>query len=417
MLRPLSVLTLLAALVACQESGPPALSVSFEEMLAVSFEEMASPAGDDSAEPFLSASEDAVYLSWLERTEGSYHELRFSRLAHDGWSEASAVAGGKRFFVNWADFPSVSPGPKGTLWAHWLQRGDAGGYDYGVRVARSVDEGATWSEPWTPHDDGTPTEHGFVSVLSLEESVGFIWLDGRQTVAGRSGEPATHEMTLRFREVGVDGTPGPETLLDARVCDCCQTDATVTPSGPVVVYRDRTEEPEVRDIYITRYVDGAWTEGTAVHDDEWHIWGCPVNGPSAAMAGEYLAVAWFTGAGDEPRVKIAFSDDDGATFGAATVIDGGNPAGRVAVVGLGDGTALVAWLERTGGEGAEVRLRRVRENGAMSESVTLTSSSSSRASGFPQLVQAPDGSLVAAWTDVSVEPSQVRVTRLRLEDR
>jgi hypothetical protein len=406
MRRPLSVLALLTVFVACQDSGPPTLALAFEPM--------ESPAGGDSAEPFLSASKDAVYLSWLERTEGSYHELRFSQLAQADWTDASVVAGGDSFFVNWADFPSVSPGPQGTLWAHWLQRGDAGGYDYGVRVAHSADQGATWSEAWTPHEDGTPTEHGFVSVLAMEESVGFVWLDGRKTAGG---EEAAHEMTLRFREIGTDGTPGPETLLDGRTCDCCQTDATVTPSGPVVLYRDRTQEPEVRDIYITRYVDGAWTEGVAVHDDGWHIWGCPVNGPSAAMAGGSLAVAWFTGAGDEPRVKIAFSEDDGATFGEAVVIDGGNPAGRVAVVGLEDGTALVGWLERTGGEGAEVRMRRIRGTGEMSESVTLTASSSSRASGFPQLVQAPDGSLLMAWTDVSTDPSQVRVSRLLLEDR
>ena len=154
-----------------------------------------------------------------------------------------------------------------------------------------------------------------------------------------------------------------------------------------------------------------------VHQDNWLIDGCPVNGPSVAVAGENLAVAWFTGAGDEPRVKVAFSTDDGASFGAATVIDGGNPAGRVAVVGLRDGSALVTWLERTGGEGAEVRVRRVRSDGSMSESVSLTTSSSSRASGFPQMVQAPDGSLVMAWTDVSVRPSQVRVTRIRMGDQ
>jgi hypothetical protein len=284
-------------------------------------------------------------------------------------------------------------------------------------VARSADRGLTWSEPWTPHEDGTPTEHGFVSVFPQEAGVGLVWLDGRKNVEGPDGEPATHEMTLRTREVSADGTPGPEVLLDGRICDCCQTDATVTPSGPVLVYRNRTEDPEVRDIYITRYVDGAWTEGTAVHDDNWYIGGCPVNGPSVAVAGENLAVAWFTGADNEPRVKVAFSGDDGASFGESTVIDGGNPAGRVAVVGLGDGTALVTWLERTGGEGAEVRLRRVRSDGTMSEDVSLTVSSSSRASGFPQMVQAPDGSLVMAWTDVSVEPSQVRVTRLRVEDQ
>jgi hypothetical protein len=62
-------------------------------------------------------------------------------------------------------------------------------------------------------------------------------------------------------------------------------------------------------------------------------------------------------------------------------------------------------------------MRRIRGTGEMSESVTLTASSSSRASGFPQLVQAPDGSLLMAWTDVLTDPSQVRVSRLLLEDR
>jgi len=414
MMKPFSTLAFLTVLAACQEAAVPSSSASFE--LLVSLEEMTSPAGGDSGEPFLSASEDAVYLSWLQRTEGSYHELRFSTLEDDGWNQALVVAGGDDYFVNWADFPSVSPGPEGTLWAHWLQRGEAGGDDYGVRVSRPADQGATWSEPWTPHEDGTPTEHGFVSVFTQDAGIGLVWLDGRKNVEGPGGEPAENEMTLRSRLVSTDGTPGPEMLLDGRICDCCQTDAAVTPSGPVLVYRNRTEDPEIRDIYITRSVDGEWTEGTPVHNDNWNILGCPVNGPSVAVAGENLAVAWFTGAGDEPRVKVAFSDDDGASFGAATVIDAGNPAGRVEVVGLQDGTALVAWLERTGGEDAEVRVRQVRKDGTMSEGVSLTASSSSRASGFPQMAQAPDGSLVMAWTDVSVEPAQVRVTRFHMED-
>ena len=125
-MKPLSLLAFVTVLAACQEADPPALAVP-SEVLTVSSEVMASPAGGDSAEPFLSASEDAVYLSWLQRTEGSYHELRFSTLAGHGWNDASLVAGGDDFFVNWADFPSVSPGPEGTLWAHWLQRGEEGG--------------------------------------------------------------------------------------------------------------------------------------------------------------------------------------------------------------------------------------------------------------------------------------------------
>jgi len=189
----------------------------------------------------------------------------------------------------------------------------------------------------------------------------------------------------------------------------------VTPSGPVVVYRDRTDA-EIRDIYATRFLDGNWTEGVSVHQDGWEIGGCPVNGPAVAMAGDQLAVAWFTGAEDVPRVKIALANAEGLEFEEPIQLDDGDPAGRVDVLGLSNGDFLVSWLERTGGETAEVRMRRIRSDGAISEAVTITSSSSARASGFPRIAQSPDGSLVMAWTDVSTSPAQVRITRVHLED-
>ena len=407
--KPLSILglALVFFLSACQDTGLPVLIVSVEEMI--------SPASSPSGEPFLSSSEDGIYLSWLEQVDPTMYELRFSMLRDGEWSEPAVITARDDFFVNWADFPSVLPGPMGNLWAHWLQRGSEGGYDYGVRVTHSKDGGSTWSEPWTPHDDGTPTEHGFVSMMASGTGIGVAWLDGRKFVSGADGGPAPREMTLRFRQVEAGGTPGPETLLDARICDCCQTDAVVTPSGPVVVYRDRTEE-EIRDIYVTRFLNGAWTEGTPVHEDGWEIGGCPVNGPAVAMAGDQLAVAWFTGAADVPSVKVAFAKADGVSFDPPAQVDDGNPAGRVDVLGLSNGDFLVSWLERTGGEAAEVRMRRVRPDGTISKAVTLTSSSSSRASGFPRLAQGPDGNLVMAWTDVSTLPAQVRVTRVLLED-
>ena len=181
------------------------------------------------------------------------------------------------------------------------------------------------------------------------------------------------------------------------------------------MYRDRTEE-EIRDIYITRLVEGDWTDGKAVYQDNWNIGGCPVNGPSVAMAENELYVAWFTGAGEQPRVKVASSSDMGETFGQPIVIDDGNPAGRVAVVGLSDGQALVSWLERTGGDGAEVKMRKVSSAGEMSESVTLTVTTGSRATGFPQLVQGPGESLLMAWTDASEESQRVRVGRVEIEN-
>ena len=239
------------------------------------------------------------------------------------------------------------------------------------------------------------------------------WLDGRQFAAAADGTPGTREMTVRFRSVGGDGMPGPEQLLDNRSCDCCQTDAALAQAGPVVVYRDRTED-EIRDIYITRWTDDGWTEGEPVHSDGWHIAGCPVNGPAVGARGSSVAVAWFTAAGDQPRVKVAFSSDGGASFDEPVQLDGGDPAGRVDLILEKDGSALVSWLERTGGEGAEVRIRRVKEDGSLSSPFTVAASSSGRASGFPRMVQRGGGDLIMAWTDILSDEARVRVARVEI---
>jgi hypothetical protein len=183
----------------------------------------------------------------------------------------------------------------------------------------------------------------------------------------------------------------------------------------VVVYRNRTDE-EIRDIFVTRRVNGEWTEGVPLHDDGWHIAACPVNGPSAVARGENVAVAWFTGANEVPRVNVAFSSDAGATFTAPVQVDEGNPAGRVDLVLLADGTAVVSWLERVEGD-AEVRVRRVQPDGKFGPSASVARSSGARASGFPQVIESKNGSLVFAWTDLSDGGSRVLLARAEVPRR
>lgn len=404
--RLLSVFTVAMALAACTPTDDPSLMVSTEGIQ--------SPAGAQSGEPFLSMDGDGVLMSWLEQS-GEGHDLRFARYDGTAWGEARTIAHRSDFFVNWADFPSVRSGPDGVLWAHWLQRGEAGGYDYVVRVTHSDDGGASWAEPWTLHEDDSPTEHGFVSAFVDGDDLGFVWLDGRKNDPERlasMGESAG-EMTLRSRTVSPTGTPGQEILLDGRVCDCCQTASAVTDAGAVVVYRNRSDV-EIRDIYVTRSVDGEWVEGVPVHDDGWEIAGCPVNGPAIAASGRQVAVAWFTAPDNVARAKVAFSDDGGATFGEPIVVDDGNPAGRVDVMMLPDGSVVVTWVERTGGDGAEVRMRVVDAGAGAGESRSLTTTSSTRPSGFPRIASLGSETFVMAWTDVSGEEPRVRVERVEM---
>lgn len=372
-----------------------------------------SPARPGSGEPNLTVAPDGrVLLSWIESLGEKRHALRYAERRKGGpWSEARTIAEGDNWFVNWADFPSVAALPDGTLVAHWLAKSGPSPYAYDVNVSLSRDRGASWSAPVVPHRDGTRTEHGFVSMSPWAGgAMGIVWLDGRKTSGaghdGHGGSPAA--MGLLHTSISPDGRLGPETVLDERVCDCCQTDAVVADGATVVVYRDRSDK-EVRDMSVVRFVDGRWSAPRTVADDRWEINGCPVNGPAVAARGQRVAVAWFTAPADQSRVKVAFSDDSGATFGSPIVVDDGRPVGRVDVVLSGANGALVSWLEQVE-KGAALRVRHVAGDGRRGDALTIADSSAARSSGFPRMVASQD-EVTIAWRDGSTPP-QVRTTIL-----
>lgn len=373
-------------------------------------------AAPGSGEPNLAVAPDGrVLLSWIEPLVEGGHALRYAERPKGGaWSEPRTIASGGDWFVNWADFPAMAVLPDGTLFAHWLARSGPGTYAYDVRVTASRDGGKTWSAPVVPHRDGTQSEHGFVSMIPWsEQAMGLVWLDGRKgggAAHGGGGEVAA-EMSLLHSTLDSQGRLGPETILDGRVCDCCQTDAARAEGATVVVYRDRSDK-EMRDTSLVRFVDGRWTEPRTLARDGWEINGCPVNGPAIAASGPQVAVVWFTAAHGRPRVNVAFSSDSAATFGAPLTVDDGRPLGRVDVARLGDGAFLVSWLEQAQ-KGTELRVRPVAPDGPRGEALAVADSSSARSSGFPRMVET-GGEVVLAWREAA-EPAKVRTMVLTLD--
>ncbi|MFP5265185.1 MAG: sialidase family protein [Blastocatellia bacterium] len=346
-------------------------------------------------------------MTWIEKSGDKTHALRFAVYSKRGWSEAKTVVEGERLLVNWADFPSLVAMPDGTLASHWLVKSGPEGHAYDVHIARSTDGGKSWSKAVVPHRDGTKTDHGFVSMLPWSAGrVAAVWLDGRNFKQGshESPESSINEMTLRSAMIDPKGLVTEEDLLDSRVCDCCQTSAALTSEGAIVVYRDRSEK-EIRDISVVRFTKGRWTEPKMLSADGWEIHGCPVNGPSVSADGKRVAVAWFTAAGDTPRVKVVFSNDAGATFGQPIQADEATTVGRVDVLMMADGTAFVSWLERTA-RGGEVKVRQISPNGSRGKAIAVAESSAARVSGFPQMARAGN-EVIFAWTDPS-NPSRVR---------
>lgn len=405
--RPPALLTaFLVALQACAAPDQPAGVAPIGPVTP-----FASPAGPGSGEPFLApAADGSVLLSWLE-PDGDGHAFRFARLRGDAWTAPSTIARSATFFVNWADFPSIIELSDGRLGAHWLARSGPGKFSYDVMISTLEPGADVWSDPVRPHIDGTETEHGFASLFELDGRLAAVWLDGRKNAAAASADHTGHgsEMTVRFAALGPDG-PGEGLLVDDRSCDCCQTDVAHTADGPVAVYRDRSRA-EIRDIVVTRLIDGRWTEAVPVHSDNWEIPGCPVNGPAIAARGRDAAVAWYTAARDTARVQVAFSTDAATSFGRPVRIDAGDPVGRVDALMLDDGTALVTWLERVT-DGARVLAVRVAPDGRVSPTVEVGGTSAGRPAGFPRMTRSGER-LFFAWT-VPGEPAAIHLATARV---
>jgi hypothetical protein len=365
------------------------------------------PAPPGARFPHLAAAFGAgpVVMSWLEPdgTDGRYR-LRYAAWQENRqWGPAIEVAAGDNWFVNWADFPSVVPLDQRTLAAHWLQQQPGGVYSYDVVTRLSRDHGRTWSAPASPHDDGTPTEHGFVSIAGWHGQPYAAWLDGRRTAGEGHGHDShaagTGAMTLRGAVLIAGGArDGRE--IDDRVCDCCQTDMAPTADGLLLVYRNRGAD-EVRDIQAAMFEQGEWSTPVSVHADGWKIDACPVNGPAVATRGDAVAVAWFT-APDTPRVRLAFSADGGRTYSSPLEVASGAVAGRVDVVLLADGRAVVSWLA-TADSGATIRVQSFTTAGPAGPAVDVVSADVSRSSGFPQMLEVAGG-LLFAWTASAPEP-------------
>ena len=385
--RGLSALLIAACLAGCPSSDVAGIGA---------FETVDTPAADGATGPrFSQLNNGSLVLAWMEKSDRG-GTLRAATFEDGNFVAAFNVVEDERMFANWADLPSVTHINEGHWLAHWLRYSADKTYSYDVVVSQSFDGGSSWSKPLIVHDDGTPTEHGFVSIFPDEAGLGLIWLDGRNT--------PDRPMTLRSAVVTPDGSLGREQELDPNVCDCCQTDVAISSSGPLAVYRDRTED-EIRDIYIARHDGERWLPGKRLFADNWNIAGCPVNGPSIIADGDFVAVTWFSAAGDAPIVRAVLSADGGETFAAPVEISSGSVAGYVGLDILDQRHVVVSWVERAQSGDNAIMVRSIAVDGVTSPPVHVADTRQLRV--FPQIAVS-SGDVIVVWTD---EADDQRVMR------
>ena len=367
------------------------------------------PAAAGALAPRLTSDGDRLALSWIEPDDSGGGSLRFALWGGSGWSAGELAARDPRLVKDGADVPGVVPLPDGSLAAHWTVGRGSSEFARDLFVSISRDGGATWSAPASPHADRTATEHGLATLVPRGSGApfGIVWLDGRAGEETEDGGGGTALYWAAWNGESFDR----EILVDPRVCDCCKTAAAVSATGPIVAYRDR-EDDERRDISRAFQVSGTWSSPVTVREDGWHLTACPTNGPAVAARGDLVWFAWFTGARGEPTVRATWSTDGGRKLADPVRVDGGNPSGRVDATVLPDGGAAIVWLERKG-DRAEVRVRRARPGGSLSDAVVAGETSASRKSGYPRVATLGSGEVLVAWVETG-DPGRLRASVVTL---
>jgi len=365
---------------------------------------------DRAAQPSVAVDpREGFVLTWQTREEAGA-VLHFAVLDEGGRIlRRGEIARGDNWFINGADFPQLAVLDNGDWVSFWLQKTAADPYAYAIRLVRSRDRGAHWDAPLTVHDDGTATEHGFVSLLADgDDRVRAFWLDGRHMAAaqaGHAGHDASERMTLRSAHFGRDGKQGEETEIDALTCACCQTDAVRIGERQIVVYRDRTVD-EIRDIYRVEHGRAGWQAPRPLHADGWRINACPVNGPALAVRDGRVAALWPTMASGEMRVQLLADID--ADANVQVIAAGGGELGRVDLAGWHGGWLVTRVVLRD--QVPHLVLSELDADGRTRSSQDVAA----RVGGYPRLAVHGEQALLA-WTQAGDASGthQVRAALLR----
>ena len=369
------------------------------------------PFPENSSESFLLSTDKDLFISWTEQVLDS-NFLYVTKLEGGSWSNKKLITKGTDWFVNWADFPSISYNNlSNSIFSFHLQKSSEETFSYDVNY--HINSKETWKDMNKIHDDNTFSEHGFVSSIPYKDGFMVSWLDGRNTYGVGDHGHAKGAMTIRSAVLDFNGNIVSQNVIDEMVCEGCQTSMAISGDIPIVVYRDRSEG-EIRDIYYSRYIDSNWTEPHPIHNDGWEINGCPVNGPNVDSYGDNVVVSWFSASNGRPKVNLKFSTDNGRTFGDKILIDevDNSPLGRVDIELISETEAMISWLSTVDGKG-KLLIRKIKTNGEIGLIKVVDEISTERSTGFPQIEKFNDDVYIS-WTDNSELGKKVRVTKIPL---
>lgn len=337
-----------------------------------------------------------LHVAWFEK-EGKTGNVYLATIPETGTELRRKQVNGKGAEPDALhQSPGLAIGPKGDLFVTWATPKEGAPFAADLRLARSVDGGASFAPPLVVNDDGAPINHTFEHVLATETGdIYLIWLDNRNKDKSGAGT-----MFACSRDGGV--TVEKNLAVDGMACPCCRPMAATAPDGSLWVAWRKTFEGNVRDIVVARSADRgrSFSPPMVVRRDGWSFPACPHRGPALAFDKHgRLYVGWYTeGTDEQPRIYIATSDDQGRTFSAPQSLHTSATSlpdqFRLAV--HPEGQVIAVWEEVTGVR-KRVVMRVSADRGATFGAVQPLSEGAKAEN--PTIAIHPSGAVAIGWTE------------------
>jgi hypothetical protein len=307
----------------------------------------------------------------------------------------------------------------------WTAKGDGG---TALLSARSTDGGRTFGPTAALPGVSAPGNRGWESLAAGGDDRLFaLWLDHRDTAPGRAAHahhqhgsgPADADGAARAQRSqlfvsSLDGVIAPRGIARG-ACYCCKTALTTGRDGTIYAAWRHVYAGNQRDIAFTLSRDGgrSFDEPIRVSEDGWELDGCPENGPALGVAAGRVHVVWPTLVRDARGETLRLFHSaraDGQRFTPRVALPTSGAAYHPQVIVAPDGSLLVTWDERTGGQ-RQVRVARGEADAGGGFVFALVPGEGELPGTYPALTSTASHA-VLAWAQPGETESRIAVRRI-----
>jgi hypothetical protein len=232
------------------------------------------------------------------------------------------------------DHPAIAVDGRGRIYVLYSQD-DAQPWTAFVSVSN---DGQTFTPPVPVSDRAATARHYQTKLAVSAGGRAYVFWNDERDAGG-----AQNKTNIYYTTLDGSGQPGSARRLTENSCPCCRLAVDMSGAGPVLFYR-QIFGANLREHALLRPSGGGPQQVT---DDDWHMDGCPEQGPGLAMAGGRAHLVWFTQGSKRQGIFYAHAEGGRISDPVPVGSSPGAMASHASVAAVGK-HVVVVWKETDG---------------------------------------------------------------------